>query len=64
MENIVFSEQIFGQDAFCLPDDRYQTDPRQIVLDASDPAKLGRQIEGQDTRTLFFNLGFIRDVGK
>ncbi len=40
MENIVFSEQISGQDTFCLPDDRYQTDPRQIVLDASDPAKL------------------------
>jgi putative transposase len=40
MENIVFSEQISGQDVFCLPDDRYQTDPRQIVLDASDPSKL------------------------
>jgi CRISPR-associated protein Cmr4 len=33
--------------------------PDKLPLPYTAPAKLGRQIEGQDTRTLFFNLGFI-----
>jgi CRISPR-associated protein Cmr4 len=33
--------------------------PATLPLPYTAPAKLGRQIEGQDTRTLFFNLGFI-----
>jgi CRISPR-associated protein Cmr4 len=33
--------------------------PDQLPLPYTAPAALGRQIEGQQTRTLFFNLGFI-----
>jgi CRISPR-associated protein Cmr4 len=33
--------------------------PKDLPKPYTAPAKLGRQIEGQATRTLFFNLGFI-----
>jgi CRISPR-associated protein Cmr4 len=33
--------------------------PDKLPLPYTAPAGLGRQIEGQETRTLFFNLGFI-----
>jgi CRISPR-associated protein Cmr4 len=40
-------------------DPKVPKDLKDLPLPYTAPAGLGRQIEGQETRTLFFNLGFI-----